>query len=79
MAARIGRFDKAALAETKALVDQVTLPANEVFQLGLAAYFRSVTRPQTRERTAALVQRGLQKPTDLERRLGYYLGQPQAG
>jgi enoyl-CoA hydratase/carnithine racemase len=72
-AQRIAGFEKAAVQETKAFVDQATLPADDVFPAGLEAFFLSVARPETRARSISLVQNGLQKHSDVELRLGSHV------
>lgn len=70
LARRLARFDKNAIAETKRLVDDASLPDDAVFPAALAAYFRSVTRPETRARSAALIEAGLQTRSQVEFDLG---------
>jgi enoyl-CoA hydratase/carnithine racemase len=74
-ARRLAGFEKRAIAEAKAMVDEVTLPPNEELALGMKAYFASATRPETRARVSALVSRGLQQRSDVELRLGTYVGE----
>ena len=78
-AARIAGFDKAAIVETKALVDQASLPPDTAFPPALDAFYRSVARPQTRARLAALMEKGLQKRGDTEYRLGHHVAQYSSG
>jgi len=75
-AQRIAAFDKEAIRETKGFVDQATLPPDRVFPPGLDAFVRSVARPQTRARIAALLQQGLKSRSEIELRLGHYVGLP---
>jgi enoyl-CoA hydratase/carnithine racemase len=69
-ARRLAGFEKRAIAETKAFVDQVSLPPDSEFPPALKAFFDSVAQPETRQRSVALLQRGLQQRTDVEMSLG---------
>lgn len=69
-ARRLASFEKHALVGAKALMDEVTLPSNAVFQHALTAFFASTAHPGTRARGASLVKRGLQRRSDTELRLG---------
>jgi enoyl-CoA hydratase/carnithine racemase len=70
IARRLASFDKHAIAETKALVDATTLPADDELPAALNAFFASSARPATQARLAALVAHGLGRDSELERRLG---------
>jgi enoyl-CoA hydratase/carnithine racemase len=70
-ALRLAGFDKAAIAEAKAFVDEATLPADHVFPPALDAFYRSVARPSAQARIASLMRQGLQSRSDLERNLGH--------
>jgi enoyl-CoA hydratase/carnithine racemase len=72
-ARRIAGFEKAAVQETKAFVDQATLPVDDVFLAALEAFFLSVARPETQARSISLMQNGLQKHSDVELRLGSHV------
>ena len=69
-ARRLASFEKHAIAGAKALMDEVTLPADAVFPPSLSAFFTSVAHPGTRERAASLLERGLQRRSQTELRLG---------
>jgi enoyl-CoA hydratase/carnithine racemase len=69
-ARRLAGFDKPAVAEAKALIDNVTLPDNDEILAGFKAYFTSSTRERSGIRVKALLERGLQQPGDLELNLG---------
>lgn len=69
-ARRIAGFDKDALVQAKRLIDETTLPEDFRFRSALEQFFISVARPSTRERTAALLEAGLQKRSDVELNLG---------
>ena len=75
MARRIATFDKQALADTKAQVDAVSLPANERIAAGWDSFIESVQRPAAQTRITQLMKEGLQKNPDVERRLPVYTGQ----
>lgn len=66
LARRLASFEKHALVGAKALMDEVTLPPNAVFQRALTAFFASTAHPGTRARGASLIKRGLQRRSDTE-------------
>jgi hypothetical protein len=70
LAARLASFDKRAIAETKGFVDELSLPDDAVFPRALESFFKSVARPETRARTIALVEAGLQQRSETELSLG---------
>ena len=72
-ARRLAGFEKAAISETKAFVDEASLPPDEVFPPALLAFYASVARPETRARSLALAARGLQTMSDMELRLGHHV------
>jgi enoyl-CoA hydratase/carnithine racemase len=74
-ARRLAGFEKAAIVDTKGFVDQASLPPDAEFPPALQAYYASVARPETRARSEALVALGLQRPSDVEFRLGHYVGE----
>jgi enoyl-CoA hydratase/carnithine racemase len=76
LASRIASFDKWAIGNTKRLVNAASLPPDVEVDAGWDTCLASIVRPATQERIKTLMARGLQKPGDLENRLGYYLGQP---
>ncbi|MEU6773103.1 enoyl-CoA hydratase/isomerase family protein [Streptomyces sp. NPDC046759] len=69
-ARRVAGFDKAAVAGTKALVDESTRIPDEEFGSALDAYFRTVGRPVNEHRVRRLFEGGLQKPDGVELDLG---------
>lgn len=73
-ARRISTFDKVAVGGIKQLVDVATLPDDEEFGAGLQAYFATVGRPENREFTRLLLERGLQQPDGVETNLGTTIG-----
>jgi enoyl-CoA hydratase/carnithine racemase len=75
LAARIASFDKRAIAETKNFVNIASLPPDAEIAPEWDACFASVQRPPAQKRIAALLERGLHKPGDVESRLGYHVGQ----
>lgn len=75
MARRIARFDKQTLADIKAQVDAVSLPANERIAAGWDSFIQSVQRPAAQTRITQLMKEGLQKNPDVERRLPVYTGE----
>jgi hypothetical protein len=75
LATRIASFDKWAIANTKRLVNEASLPPDVEIRAGWDACMASVKRPAAQERIKALLEQGLQKPGDPENRLGFYVGQ----
>ena len=73
-ARRIGGFDKEAVAGTKALLDWASLPPDEEFGPGLAAFFRTSGRPENAARVRYLFENGLQTPGGVELDLGRAVG-----
>src|SRR6202048_178724 len=75
LATRIASFDKWAIANTKRLVNEASLPPDVEIRAGWDACMASVNRPAAQERIKALLEQGLQNPGDAENRLGFYVGQ----
>jgi enoyl-CoA hydratase/carnithine racemase len=75
LATRIASFDKWAIANTKRLVNEASLPPDVEIRAGWDACMASVKRPAAQERIKALLQHGLQTPGDTEDRLGFSVGQ----
>jgi enoyl-CoA hydratase/carnithine racemase len=75
LATRIASFDKWAIANTKRLVNEASLPPDVEIRAGWDACMVSVKRPAAQERIKALLEHGLQTPGDTEGRLGFSLGQ----
>ena len=75
LATRIASFDKWAIANTKRLVNEASLPPDIEIRAGWDACTASVKRPAAQERIKALLDQGLQEPGDSEKRLGFYVGQ----
>ena len=73
MAARIARFDKWAIGETKRLVN-TSLPPDVELGAGWDACLNSLGRPSSQQGIEALIAEGFHKPGDIEERLGYHLG-----
>jgi len=74
LAARIASFDKWAIANTKRLVNEASLPPDVEIRAGWDACMASVKRPAAEERVKSLMEQGLQTPGDSENRLGFHLG-----
>jgi len=75
LATRISSFDKQAIAHTKRLVNLSSLPPDPEIEVEWNAFLASLARPGAQTRIRALLDRGLQKPGDVETRLGYHVGQ----
>jgi enoyl-CoA hydratase/carnithine racemase len=74
-ARRIAGFDKAAVEGTKALLDWASLPPDEEFGPGLAAFFQTSGRPENAARVRDLFENGLQTPAGVELDLGRAVGE----
>jgi enoyl-CoA hydratase/carnithine racemase len=75
LAARVASFDRWAIANTKRLVNESSLPPNVELREGWDACLKSIRRPSAQKRINALMARGFHQPGDAETRLGYYVGQ----
>jgi enoyl-CoA hydratase/carnithine racemase len=75
LARRIASFDKAAIAETKRLVNVASLPADAEIAPEWAAFLASLDRPASQGRIKELMERGFHKAGDVENRLGHYVGE----
>ncbi|MFJ2649903.1 enoyl-CoA hydratase/isomerase family protein [Streptomyces sp. NPDC087420] len=69
-ARRVARFDKVAVSRTKELVNVASLPEDEEFAPGLAAFFQTSARPENAAHVRTLFERGLQRPDGVELNLG---------
>src|SRR3954453_97363 len=75
LASRIAPFDRWAIANTKRLVNEASLPPDVEIRAGWDACMASVKRPAAQQRIKALLEHGLQQPGDTESRLGLSVGQ----
>ncbi|MBV8509576.1 MAG: enoyl-CoA hydratase/isomerase family protein [Xanthobacteraceae bacterium] len=75
LAVRIASFDKQAIAETKRLVNIASLPPDAEIAPEWDAFLASLGRPASQRRIKALMERGFHNPGDVEKRLGYHVGQ----
>ena len=75
LATRIASFDKWAIANTKRLVNAASLPPDVEIAAGWDVCMTSITRAAAQQRIRALLDRGFQKPGDVENRLGFSVGQ----
>jgi enoyl-CoA hydratase/carnithine racemase len=75
LATRIASFDKWAIANTKRLVNAASLPPDVEIAAGWEACMTSIARPAAQQRIRTLIDRGFQKPGDVEDRLGNAVGQ----
>ncbi|MFJ7284892.1 enoyl-CoA hydratase/isomerase family protein [Pseudomonas sp. NPDC099000] len=74
MARRIARFDKQSITDIKRLVDAASLPPNEAIAAEWEGFIGSVKRPAAQQRITQLMELGLQKKADVEKRLAHYTG-----
>ena len=75
LATRIASFDKWAIANTKRLVNEASLPPDVEIRAGWDACMASVKRPAAQQRIKTLLEQGLQTPGETEDRLGFSVGQ----
>ena len=75
LAARIASFDKWAIANTKRLVNEASLPPDVEIAAGWDACLNSLKRPAAQTRIKALMEQGFHQVGDAENRLGLYVGQ----
>ena len=76
LATRIAGFDKWAISNTKNLVNAASLPPDVEIAEGWDTCIKSIGRPDTQRRIKTLIERGFQKPGDVETRLGDALEHP---
>jgi len=66
--------DKASAHSTKRFADVASLPPDFEIAPERDVCLASIGRPAAQERIKMLMERGLHKPGDVERRLGYHVG-----
>jgi enoyl-CoA hydratase/carnithine racemase len=74
LARRIASFDRRAIAAAKNLVNQVSLPSADRLLDALNSFQTSLTWSEAQQRIQALLERGLQRDADFERRWPEMLG-----
>jgi enoyl-CoA hydratase/carnithine racemase len=72
LARRIASFERTAIAETKRLINNSSLPADSEMQPEWDAFINSVSRPAAQSRLKVLLSKGLHTPGDVEEHLGRY-------
>ena len=75
LATRISTFDKEALAETKRLVNENSLPPDVEIAPEWDAFLAALARPAAQARIQKLFERGFHEPGDVETRLGHHVGE----
>jgi enoyl-CoA hydratase/carnithine racemase len=75
LATRIASFDKWAIANTKHLVNEASLPPDVEIAAGWEACLKSLGRPAAQQKLKTLFEQGFHQPGDAENRLGAYVGQ----
>jgi hypothetical protein len=68
-------FDRQALADIKRFVDNVSLPPDMEFPPQADAFLQAAARPALQARASKAFEDGLQQRSDVELRLGEYVGQ----
>src|SRR5712672_948850 len=74
LATRIASFDKQAIVETKRLADASSLPSDAEIAPEWDAFLAALSRPAAQARIKTLLERGLQRPGEVESRLGHHVG-----
>ena len=74
LARRIASFDRRAIAAAKKLVNQVSLPSADRLLDSITSFETALTWPETLQRIQALLERGLQRDVDFEKRWPEVLG-----
>jgi enoyl-CoA hydratase/carnithine racemase len=71
---RVSTFDPLALRDIKHFINKVCLPADEEFPPQLDAFWQAAARPAFQWRYSKAFEDGLQQRSDVELRLGEYVG-----
>jgi enoyl-CoA hydratase/carnithine racemase len=79
LASRISSFDKWAIATTKRLVNEASLPPDVEIGAGWDACIKSLGRPAAQAGIKRLLDQGFHKPGDVENRLGFTSASRAAG
>jgi enoyl-CoA hydratase/carnithine racemase len=74
LARRIASFDQRAIAAAKNLVNQVSLPSADRLLDAINSFETALTWPEAQQRIQALLERGLQRDVDFEKRWPEALG-----
>src|SRR6201981_3135230 len=74
LARRIGSFGRRALVAAKKLVNQVSLPPADRLLDAFTSFGAALTWPEAQHRIQAVLERGLQRDTDFEKRWPEVLG-----
>jgi enoyl-CoA hydratase/carnithine racemase len=74
LARRIASFDRRAIAAAKNLVNQVSLPSADRLLDSLTSFGKALTWPEAQQRVQVLLERGLQRDVDFEKRWPEVLG-----
>lgn len=67
-------FDKQSITDIKRLVDASSLPPNDAIAAEWDGFIGSVQRPAAQQRIKQLMELGLQKNADVEKRLAHHTG-----
>ena len=74
LARRIASFDRAAITAAKSLVNEVSLPSGDQLLDALNSFQTALTWPEAQQRIQVLLDRGLQRDEDFEKRWPEMLG-----
>ncbi|MEV8205908.1 enoyl-CoA hydratase/isomerase family protein [Streptomyces sp. NPDC079189] len=73
-ATRVSKWDRRVLVDIKGFVNELTLPAEDVFPRQSDAFWAAAARPEFQSINAQLFERGLQQNSHIERNLGAEMG-----
>ena len=76
LARRIASFDRRAIASAKNLVNQVSLPSADRLLDAITSFGTALTWPEALRRITTLLERGLQRDIEFEKRWPETLGTP---
>jgi enoyl-CoA hydratase/carnithine racemase len=74
LARRIASFDRRAIAATKGLINQVSLPSADRLLAAITSFETALTWSEAQQRIRTLLDRGLQRDVDFENRWPEILG-----
>ena len=74
LARRIASFDRGAIAAAKNLVNQISLPSADRLLDAITSFETALTWPEAQQQIQALLERGLQRDVDFEKRWPEVLG-----
>ncbi|HEY0209057.1 enoyl-CoA hydratase/isomerase family protein [Acerihabitans sp.] len=70
LARRIAKFPRQAIVDLKQRVNEQSLPDETAFDIDSTLFIEGVGRPETQARLKALLEKGLQRPGEIEQNFG---------